>query len=351
MDDNTDTDYTNLDTDDGVRLGVLLPTGSSLWGDGVDPRRLVEFAVRVERLGYASVWANDSLSAPRIETLTMLAAAATATHRVTLGTATLLPVLRRPLQAAQTIASVDLLSGGRLVVGVGAGFPGPLGQPMHRLSEVPWRGRFARLDETVVLWRQLWAADRASSFHGDVLHFDDLPPATTPYRAGGPPIWLGGAAPAALARVGRHYDGWLPYPPDVADYATGLATVRQAAVAAGRGSATIAPALFVTVRLADDVETGRRALDEFSRTAYGLPLAQLEAIQAVVTGPAESVVAALGDYVRAGARHVVCRLGAVDLPTHLDQLDRLAELLPALATAAAGQSTPADDWVGAGSSN
>jgi len=183
----------------------------------------------------------------------MLAAIAPATSRVAIGTAALMPVLRRPVQAAQALASIDLLSGGRLTVAVGAGFPGPLGRPLYDLSEVPWAGRFARLDETVALWRQLWTGDGPSSFHGKVLRFDAIPPVTAPYQTGGPAIWLGGASPSALDRTGRLYDGWLPYPPDPADYATGLAQVRRAALEAGRAAAAITPALFASVLIADDV--------------------------------------------------------------------------------------------------
>src|SRR3954462_14473079 len=130
-----------------TRFGIFLPTGQAQWGEGADPRRLIDFAVQAERLGFDSLWVNDSLLNPRIEPLTMLAAVAPVTERVTLGTATLMPVLRRPIQAAQTIASVDLLCGGRLVIAVGAGFPGRFGQPLHTLSEVSWAGRFTRLDE------------------------------------------------------------------------------------------------------------------------------------------------------------------------------------------------------------
>src|SRR5882757_810238 len=101
------------DMDDDIRLGVLLPTGKAQWGEGTDPRKLLDFAIRAETLGFASLWANDSLLSPRIEALIMLAAVAPVTERVTLGTAALLPVLRRPVQAAQAIASLDLLSGGR----------------------------------------------------------------------------------------------------------------------------------------------------------------------------------------------------------------------------------------------
>ena len=234
-------------------IGVLLPTGQAQWGADGDPRELVALAVRAEQLGYSSLFVNDSLISPRIEALTMLAALAPATERVTLGTGALLPFLRRPIQAAQSLASIDLLSGGRLTVAVGAGFPGRFGQPFYELSEVPWPRRFARLDETVALWRELWRG--ATSFHGEILNFDNIPPATLPFRAAGPPIWLGGATPAALARTGRCYDGWLPYPPDPADYAAGLRDIHTAAAQAGRSPAAITPALFVSVRVDRSLET------------------------------------------------------------------------------------------------
>jgi len=221
---------------DDFRLGVLIPIGQAQWGAGTDPRELIDFAVQAEELGYSSLWANDFLLTPRIEALTMLAAAAPVTRTVTLGTAALLPVLRRPVQAAQTLASIDLLSGGRLVLAVGAAFPGRFGLPQHELSEVPWERRFTRLDETVALWRQLWTRPDLTSFHGEVLRFDGLPPMTAPARPGGPPIWLGGGSPSALRRVGRIYDGWLPYPPSPAAYADGLAAVRAAATEAGRSA-------------------------------------------------------------------------------------------------------------------
>jgi alkanesulfonate monooxygenase SsuD/methylene tetrahydromethanopterin reductase-like flavin-dependent oxidoreductase (luciferase family) len=315
---------------DAVRVGVLLPVSMAQWGPGTDPRELVDFAVQAERLGYDSLWVNDSLLSPRIEALAMLAAAAPVTDRVTLGTATLLPMLRRPVQTAHALASIDLLSGGRLAVAVGAGFPGRFGRPLYDLSEVPWRDRFARLDETVALWRQLWTASGPTSFAGRLLRFDDIPPVLRPRPDGGPPIWLGAASPTGLERVGRHYDGWLPYPPEPANYRAGLADVRAAATAVGRAPDAITPAMFVSVLIAESVEAGRRELERYSRANYGLELSELEAIQAVVTGPPEQVTAELAAYVRAGARHLVCRLGTVDLPTARSQLERLAELVPAI---------------------
>lgn len=316
--------------EDDIRFGVLLPIGKAQWGEGTDPRDLIDFAVRAEGLGYDSLWVNDSLLSPRIEALTMLAAAAPVTERVTLGTAALLPVLRRPVQAAQTLASIDQLSGGRLTVAVGAGFPGRFGRPLYDLSEVPWGRRFARLDETVALWRQLWTSDGPTSFHGEFLRFDEIPPATPPCQSGGPPIWLGGASPAALTRAGRRYDGWLPYPPDPADYQAGLAHIRKASAEAGRALDSITPALFVSVLIAESVERGRQALQTYSKANYGLSLEELETIQALVTGPPEHVAEQLNRYVDAGARHLVCRIGAHDLQAQRDQLHQIADLIPLL---------------------
>src|SRR2546430_2570799 len=84
--------------DDDIRLGVVLPTGKAQWGAGTDPRGLIEFAGRAEALGYASIWAGDTLLRPVIETFTMLSAAAAVTERVLLGTAALLPAFRRPVR-------------------------------------------------------------------------------------------------------------------------------------------------------------------------------------------------------------------------------------------------------------
>jgi alkanesulfonate monooxygenase SsuD/methylene tetrahydromethanopterin reductase-like flavin-dependent oxidoreductase (luciferase family) len=306
-----------------LQIGVLLPTSKHLWGAGAGPRDLVGFAIRAERLGYDSLFVNDSLLLPRIEPLTMLGALAVATEEVTLGTGALLPFLRRPVSTAQALASIDLLSGGRLAIAVGAGFPGRLGRPLYAMSELPWERRFKRLDETVALWRRLWTADGPTSFHGEIVRFDDIPVQTAPFRSGGPPIWLGGATPAALARTGRLYDGWLPYPPDPADYRTGLAAIGTSAEEAGRPAGAITPALFVTVRIAED----RQVMEAYAPANYGLTLDELEKIQAVVIGPPEHVAARLAQYTAAGARHLIIRIGALDLADQYDQLERLVSVV------------------------
>lgn len=316
-------------------IGVFLPTGQAQWTPAGDPRELIGFARLAEEWGYASLFVNDTLLSPRIEPLTMLAALAPVTDRIRLGTGTLLPVLRRPVQTAQALASVDLLSGGRLTVAVGAGFPGRFGRPLHELSQVPWARRFARLDETVALWRRLWSG--ATAFHGEFHSFDEIPPATAPAQAGGPPLWLGGATPSALARTGRLYDGWLPYPPEPGDYAAGLAAVRTAAIAAGRDPASVTPALFVNVRIDRTTEDARRVMEAYALSNYGLPLAEVEQIQAFALGTPEEVAATLERYRAAGATHLVARLGALDLASQREQLALLAKTAGQVTAAVSGQ--------------
>ncbi|SFQ22844.1 Flavin-dependent oxidoreductase, luciferase family (includes alkanesulfonate monooxygenase SsuD and methylene tetrahydromethanopterin reductase) [Amycolatopsis rubida] len=304
---------------DGVEFGLLLPAGQAQLEAGGTLRALVALAREAERLGFASIWAGDSLSRPRIEPLTLLTAVAQATERVTVGTAVLLPAHRNPVQTAMTLASVDLISEGRLAVGVGAGFPG-FSEREFELAGVAFRTRFPHLDDVVTLWRELWTG-QPQSFHGKVLHYDWLPPAVRPARPGGPPIWLGGATPAALRRTALRYDGWLPYPPDPADYASGLATIRAAS------DRTVTPSLFLTVYVDPDPRRGRRVLEDYAQATYRRPLAQISTIQATVTGPISQVAATVRRYAEAGAEHVLLRVGSLEPGAVEQQLPLLAEVI------------------------
>ncbi|MGW1743762.1 LLM class flavin-dependent oxidoreductase [Nocardia sp. NPDC001965] len=303
-----------------MRYGLLLPAGQAQLDAGGSTQALVEIAVEAERLGFDSVWAGDSLVRARIEPLTLLTAVAQETEHITLGTAVLMPAYRHPVHAAVTLSSLDLLSEGRLVVGVGAGFPG-FSEKELELVGVDFRTRFSRLDDTVALWRELWTG-HPQSFHGKILHYDWLPEVPEPAQPGGPPIWLGGITPAALRRTARLYDGWLPYPPDPADYATALATIGDTA------TRPVTPALFATLFVDDDAQRGAKALDDYCRATYRMPLESVAQIQVMMTGP--DVPAQLGRFVEAGARHILLRIGAVDPATFAEQLVRIAEILPVL---------------------
>jgi alkanesulfonate monooxygenase SsuD/methylene tetrahydromethanopterin reductase-like flavin-dependent oxidoreductase (luciferase family) len=208
------------------------------------------------------------------------------------------------------------------VVAVGAGFPG-LSEVEYTVSEVPWRGRFARLDDTVALWRQLWSRKGPDFFHGKILQLEDIPHGITPVAPDGPPVWLAADTPGARARTGALYDGWLPYPPTPERFASGFAEVCAAAEKAGRTVELITPALFVTALVTDADNDGRAALDHFATETYGFPLEVVEQIQAFASGPPDVVAGRLRRYIDAGARHLVCRVGVLGPDGFLHQLEQL----------------------------
>jgi len=302
-----------------TNYGLVVPTYQPILDAGRTAPELVATAVEAERLGLDSVWVGDTLARAPLDALTVLSAFAARTSRVTLGTSALLPALRNPVQTANQLLSIDLLSEGRLTVAVGAGFAGR-SEPEFAFVDVPWERRRARLDDIVALWRDIWSG--ATSFHGSVLHYDSLPSFPAPSRPGGPPVWLAAYTPGALERVGRLYDGWLPYPPDPADYGSGLARIRSSAVR------PVTPALFATVLVEDDPVLGRQLLEEYCQRNYGMPADFVQGIQMQVTGSASEVAARLREY--EGVEHFLLRIASTEPKVFDEQLPRLAEVVELL---------------------
>jgi alkanesulfonate monooxygenase SsuD/methylene tetrahydromethanopterin reductase-like flavin-dependent oxidoreductase (luciferase family) len=291
-----------------LRVGIMLPSRETAMTGKHDALGLIDFARTAEAAGFDSVWVGDSLLArTRAEPLSILAAVAAVTERVELGTAAMIAPLRHPLLGAAQAATVDQLSAGRLVLGVGSGAPLPESRREFDAVGVPFAGRGARLDEMVALWRETWSA------RGEFA--DALPPA----RLGGPPVWLaGGDTAKVIERVSAGYDGWLPYLPDVNAYARAWDRIRAQAVR------EVTPALYATVNL-----SGSRAddeLDEYLRAYYGQPLDVMRYVQAIRGGSVEECLDWLAGYVDAGARHLILRIGSLT-----GRPESVAEqLLPAL---------------------
>ncbi|NBH03084.1 LLM class flavin-dependent oxidoreductase [Amycolatopsis sp. SID8362] len=302
-----------------TKYGLVVPTYQPILDAGRTAPELVDVAVEAERLGLDSVWVGDTLARAPLDALTVLSAFAARTSRVTLGTSALLPALRDPIQTANQLLSIDLLSEGRLTVAVGAGFAGR-SEPEFAFVGVPWERRRARLDDIVGLWRAAWRGEK--SFHGEVLHHDSLPAYPLPARDGGPPVWLAAYTPGALERIGRLYDGWLPYPPDPADYGSGLARIRA------RATRPVTPALFATVLVEDDPVRGRELLEEYCRRNYGMPADFVQGIQMQVTGSAAEVASKLREY--EGAEHFLLRIASTEPEVFDGQLTRVAEVVELL---------------------
>ena len=291
-----------------IEFGVNLNNREPLIAPDYDVPMLLDLSETVEAAGFDSVWVGDSLLArTRAEPLSVLAAVAAVTDRVALGTAALIAPLRHPLLTAAQAATVDQLSGGRLILGLGSGAPLPESRREFDAVGMPFAGRGARLDTAVTLWRETW--------NGQGEFADALPAA----RPGGPSVWLaGGDTTKVIERVSATYDGWLPYLPDVNAYARAWDRIRAQAVR------EVTPALYATVNLngapADD------ELDQYLRAYYGQPLDVMRHVQAIRGGSVDECLDWLARYVDAGARHLILRIGSLTANP-----ESLAEkLLPAL---------------------
>ncbi len=167
-----------------------------------------DLAQQVEGLGYDLLFHGDHLFMynPNPDALVVLSHMAACTKRVRLGTGVLLPALREPAVMAKQIATLDYLSGGRFVLGVGVG--GEIEQEWTAM-EVPRESRGARTDEYLELMQQLWSGEPVEH-RGRFRSMGGVRGTPAPSRPGGPPIWIGGRGDASLRRAMR-YQGWFPY--------------------------------------------------------------------------------------------------------------------------------------------
>src|SRR3984957_8590414 len=142
------------------RIGYLLPTREQVMEGRPDAAPLLDLAARAESLGYDSVWVGDSLLArPRHEALTLLAGVAGRVKRVQLGTAVLLPALRNPVLLAHQVATLDQVSEGRLILGVGFASDRPNIKAEFAAAGVPFERRVGTMLEGLRLCKTLWSGE------------------------------------------------------------------------------------------------------------------------------------------------------------------------------------------------
>lgn len=168
-------------------------------------QELIEYAETAEQLGYQYLCANDHLLFPNpwLDGPTALAALLSHTS-LTLATTISLPVVRGPVVLAKTLSAIDHLSGGRLVVGVGAGSS----KRDYEAVGIPFEERWSRFDESIRTLRTLW--DPTRTFDGEFYSTEDVTLEPYPAQEDGPPIWIGSwGSKIGLRRVARLGDGWL----------------------------------------------------------------------------------------------------------------------------------------------
>ena len=242
-----------------MRIGVSL-----LNNQGIEnAHALVDMASRADELGFDSVWVHDHVfnvghvldrigGRPYYEPLTFLSFVAARTRRVRLGTSVLVLPYHNPIRLAKAAATLDVLCGGRLVMGVGVGL---IEKEMQAMG-TPFAERGAYTDEAIAVMRALWSAEEPR-FAGKYYRFEGMKFSPRPLQTPSIPLVIGGVSRAAIRRAARLGDGWQPLGLSPEALGQGIAALRDEARACGRDAAKIPVSIAMTLAAA---RAGRHAL-------------------------------------------------------------------------------------------
>ncbi len=344
-----------------MRLAVRVPTSNQV----ASRAAIVEVAQAAEALGFYAISAHDHLvfngwwvacgakdwpgagdDRDMYELLTTLSFVAGKTDRVRLLTGVIVPPMRETVLMAKQIATLDVLSEGRVLLGVGigaqvqrdasGGHANDMKLGAHAVNalkeyetfKVP-RQRGKMTDEQLAAMRIIWTEDVAS-FDGRFVQFHEIEVFPKPVQPGGPPILIGGRSEAALRRAVRYGNGWLPNSISPQQYAEGVAALRQIAADEGKPAPTeLGLNIFTHVGPSDAA-----ALDVF-RPTVGRVFTDEALIAGNLVGSPETVARRLCEFQAAGVNLVEMKPIYRGVPDLIRQMEVLArEVLPAVAAAA-----------------
>ncbi len=248
----------------------------------------IELALAAEARGFESIWFPEHTHIPASrktpfpggtdlpkeywhthDPFVALGAAAAVTKRLRLGTGVCLVIERDPIVLAKEVASLDMISGGRVELGIGAGWNVEEMENHGALFKKRWK----IVREKILAMRQIWTKE-AAEFHGEFVNFDPIWSFPKPVQAGGPPILLGSQSKRAFERIAEYCDGWMPINFPRADFAGGVKQLRDAEKSAGRKKLGIS--MFGASSKEDEI---RRMADlGFDRLIFSLPAAPRETV-------------------------------------------------------------------------
>jgi probable F420-dependent oxidoreductase len=298
--------------------GIAIPQTSA----PADVHFLRDYLRRAETLGYDSVWVQEQIlgDSPMLEPITLLTFAAALTARVRLGTSVILPITRNPIHLAKSLSSLDQLSQGRLILGVGMGGP----HVPEQAFGIPKENRSRRFVEVLKVMKALWTESRAT-FAGEFWNFENVAMEPKPLQKPYPPIWFGARDEVALKRTVRHGDGWMGAGSSTsADFIKQSTMLRRLLEEAKRDPAKFPVSKRVYLALDDDRERAERRLREWFGARY--KNAEMAPRVSIWGGVAE-VIDKLNELVRAGAQHFLLN-PVFDESEHLEQL--ASEVMPHL---------------------
>ena len=238
-----------------MQFGLSLP---HFW-QVASPEAIRRVAQRAEYLGYDGIWVSDHIVIPDsavdrfgsvfYEPLTVLGFAAACTSTIRLGTTVLIVPYRNPLVAAKVLSTLDVLSGGRVTVGLGVGWT----EDEFKALGVPFKERGALSDEYIAVLKMLWTQDKPA-FHGQYVHFDHIAFEPKPVQKPHIPIWIGGNSKRAIRRAVALGDGWHPTRPLVGDVKAGVAYLREVCAQRGRDPSSLMIAVRQPLKFYNGVE-------------------------------------------------------------------------------------------------
>ena len=288
---------------DALCLPDRVRCGMALAGQSRDD--VLRSARAIEGAGFDSLWAGDHVSfyIPILESLTLLSFAAGVTERIELGTAVYLLPLRHPTTTAKVTSTLDVLSGGRLALGVGVGGEFP---PEFDACGVPVDERGSRADESIEVLRRLWSEDGVVH-EGRHFRFGPVSLDPKPLQAGGPRIVVGGRKGPSFRRAGRLGDGYVSHMCSPEHYRANMDEIRRHAEDAGRSQADFEPTSFIFTLFDDNYE---KALDKAAallQRIYNVPFRDA-AQKYCLLGRPEDCLEQMQRFVDAGSRHVILSL-------------------------------------------
>jgi probable F420-dependent oxidoreductase len=286
-----------------MNFGVILPN----YGPGMGRLPVLDTAHAAESLGFHSVWTTDHLAvgdaeagpySPLLEALTTLAFLAGSTGAIRLGISALVLPQRNPLEVAREIASLDVLSGGRVLLAVGIGWS----QSEYANLGYAFKNRGARMDEAIQVLRTAWRGSPVITYSGKHYRFEKAAFGPGAIQSGGPPLWVAGNSPKALRRAAMLADGWHPVNLPPAEIERML---RVSKPLLGARPFSVAPRLSLTFEGSAEPTAG----------LHGNPAAILEQLQA---------------YAQAGVSDVVVHFSGETQPARERAMRRFAsEIFPA----------------------
>jgi probable F420-dependent oxidoreductase len=300
-----------------LTLGVAIP---QTFPDGrVDPQRIRNFLQRAEAIGFHSAWVVEHMfgTIPALAPVELLTYAAAVTERLRLGAAVLLTALRTPVHTAKSLATLDQLSGGRLIVGVGLG-GNPKIYPAFGLTA---KRRAARFAEGLRVMKRLWTEPHVTA-DGEFYRLENASLQPRPLQTPHPPLWFGGHHPLALRRAVELGDGFIGAgSASTATFAEQMKVLRAILAERGRDSASFPIGKRVYLAIDRDRARAGKRLAEWFGAFYGRPAL---AEEVSVWGDADTCVEGLRAVAAAGA-------GFLMLNPVFDEAEQLEQIAADLA--------------------